>query len=398
MNKKLFFLLCGQLVSILGGNIIRFIFSLYVLKETGSAALFSVVLSLSILPNILFMPISGYIADRFDKKKMIVGLDFVTLLLILFTSVIVKLNLLSVSIVLLMTVILSVITSFMTPVVQTTIPRIVDEHELFQANGMSAMINGISNFLGPVIAGIFFTTLDLFSIMISIVIIYVIATFIELLLKFDSEARCVDNDFISSMQGVIKYTKRNGFILIIVRMASMINLLIAPLLLVGLPILIIQFLKLNEIYYAFSQGAIAFSMLLAGGLSGVVLRNKKPLKVTCNNLMSISISLILLAVIGFIIKDNISIYVVTTLVCSYIMYKITLISIRLITYIQERVDDEYMGKIMSFLYVVSTVFIPIGQVLYGIVFDSYIELIFYIILIIGLLVMGSAIYYRKINM
>ncbi len=276
MNKKLNVLLCGQLVSILGGSILRFTFSLYVLTETGSATLFSVALSLSIIPNILLMPTSGYVADRFDKKKMIVGLDFLTFLLILFTSIIVKFDLLNVTVILLITIMLSIITSFMTPVVQTSIPRIVAEDKLLQANGISSMINGFSNFLGPVIAGILFSTLSMFSIMISILITYAIATFIEILLKFDSKSKCVENDFTTSMKGVINYTKNNEFILIIVRIASLINLFIAPLLLVGVPILIIQYLELNEIYYGVSQGVIAFSMLLAGGLSGVVLRNKKP--------------------------------------------------------------------------------------------------------------------------
>ncbi len=90
------------------------------------------------------------------------------------------------------------------------------------------------------------------------------------------------------------------------------------------------------------------------------------------------------------------IYFTTTIICAYIMYKITLISIGLITYIQERVNDDHMGKIMSFLYVVSTIFIPVGQILYGIIFDAYVGYIFYTIFIIGVSVMTIALYYKRI--
>jgi len=44
-------------------------------------------------------------------------------------------------------ILLSIVTSFMVSVVQSAIPRIVDKEDLFKANGLSVVINGLANIL-----------------------------------------------------------------------------------------------------------------------------------------------------------------------------------------------------------------------------------------------------------
>ena len=47
----------------LASNILQFALAIYVLDLTGSALVFSTVLSVIILPRLIFTPISGYLAD-----------------------------------------------------------------------------------------------------------------------------------------------------------------------------------------------------------------------------------------------------------------------------------------------------------------------------------------------
>ena len=62
--------LTGRTLSVLGGNVLRFALSLYILEQTGSAAEYGTVLALGYLPVILLAPVGGVLADRVDRRAM----------------------------------------------------------------------------------------------------------------------------------------------------------------------------------------------------------------------------------------------------------------------------------------------------------------------------------------
>lgn len=74
-NKNISLVLFGQGISLFANAILRFAISLYVLDITGSAAVYGIVLAISIIPMILLSPIGGIAADRLSKKNIMVALD-----------------------------------------------------------------------------------------------------------------------------------------------------------------------------------------------------------------------------------------------------------------------------------------------------------------------------------
>lgn len=73
----------GQIISMFGNAILHFALPLYLLRETGSSALFGAVTACSFLPMVILSPIGGAVADRVNKRSMMAGLDFFTAGLIL---------------------------------------------------------------------------------------------------------------------------------------------------------------------------------------------------------------------------------------------------------------------------------------------------------------------------
>ena len=67
--------LTGRTLSVLGGNVLRFALSLYILEQTGSAAEYGTVLALGYVPTILLSPLGGVLADRADRRAMMAALD-----------------------------------------------------------------------------------------------------------------------------------------------------------------------------------------------------------------------------------------------------------------------------------------------------------------------------------
>lgn len=92
MEQKLFsknftLVVIGQIISLFGNATIRFALPLYLLNQTGSSALFGTVTACAFLPAILLTPVGGIVADRVNKRNIMVILDFFTAAVIAVFSV-----------------------------------------------------------------------------------------------------------------------------------------------------------------------------------------------------------------------------------------------------------------------------------------------------------------------
>ena len=72
----------GQIISLFGNAILRFALPYYLLKETGSSTLFGLVTACSFLPMVVLSMVGGILADRINKRNIMVGLDFSTAIII----------------------------------------------------------------------------------------------------------------------------------------------------------------------------------------------------------------------------------------------------------------------------------------------------------------------------
>ena len=80
-SRDMIILVLGQVISLFGNAIVRFALPLYLLRETNSPSLFGVVTACSFLPMVVFSFLGGGIADRVNKRNIMVALDFATSLL-----------------------------------------------------------------------------------------------------------------------------------------------------------------------------------------------------------------------------------------------------------------------------------------------------------------------------
>ena len=131
MKSKLFtknftFLILGQAVSMFGTNILKFSISLYILDLTGSAALFGIILAVSSIPPVFLSPFGGMLADRKNKKDLMASLDFGYSIISVILAIALRRQDSLIMICGLM-ILLSVISSFETPVVQSSIPLVMSE-------------------------------------------------------------------------------------------------------------------------------------------------------------------------------------------------------------------------------------------------------------------------------
>lgn len=157
-------LILGQASSLFGNFILKLALSMYVLEKTGSAAVFAGILSAAVIPTILLSPFGGILADRADKKKIMVVLDALTGLFVLCAVLLLTVqNPLHVIGALL--VMLSVLGAFETPTVQACIPSMLTGDNIIRGNAVVNQVASLSYLVAPMLGGLFYAAFGLRPVM-----------------------------------------------------------------------------------------------------------------------------------------------------------------------------------------------------------------------------------------
>ncbi|MCW3796032.1 MFS transporter [Paenibacillus sp. LS1] len=399
-------MLIGQIITLFGSAILRFALSLYILDFTGSAETFAVLLAVSTLPTILLSPIGGAIADRVNRKHLIVSFDFI--------SFVVTGGLLAflyagsgdmVIIIGAVMTILALVSTFYHPTVQASIPLLVEEDKLMKANGAVSGIGAITNFAGPVLGGLIYGFAGIEFIVAVTCASFLIAAIIELFIRipFFKEAR---------VQGMLKTIgsdlaigfryihKENPFLLKIIMIAALINLFITPLFLVGIPYVIKVLMHMEDQYFGYTQGGISLSMIVAAAVIGFVAG-----KIRINNLYLYFLgSGIIFLPMAFAIypswlggdQQPIIAYLVFSLCAMLIMFVITLVNIFFTTLLQKKTPNALLGKVMAILFAISTCAVPIGQVVTGTLIDKFTNNMYILVILIGMITIIISLVMKKL--
>jgi MFS family permease len=152
-NYRLFF--AGQGISLIGTWIQRVAMSWLVYRVTGSALLLGVVNFTGQAPTLLFTPLAGVIADRYDRHRLLVVTQVMAMLQAAVIAVLVLSNVIAVWHLVLLSLFLGIVNAFDTPIRQALIVEMIEQREdLGNAIALnSSMMNG-ARLIGPSIAGI----------------------------------------------------------------------------------------------------------------------------------------------------------------------------------------------------------------------------------------------------
>ena len=187
MNQKLFskdytMVVIGQIISLFGNAIIRFALPLYLLNQTGSSSLYGTVTAFAIIPAIMLSPLGGIVADRVNKRNIMVILDFFTAIVIMAFSLLLG----NINLTLLMTatmMILYGIAGAYQPSVQASIPALVSPERFMAANSVINTVSSFSNLMGPVLGGILYSIYGLKPILWIGILCFLLSSAMELFIK-----------------------------------------------------------------------------------------------------------------------------------------------------------------------------------------------------------------------
>ena len=126
-----------------------------------SPAVVSLVQAATTLPVFLFALYAGTLADRLDKRKMLIAVNLILLVLITVLTVLVHLDLVTPVLLILFTLAIGTGTAFMAPAWQAIVPALVPREALQPAIALNSMGINISRAIGPALAGVLIASVSL---------------------------------------------------------------------------------------------------------------------------------------------------------------------------------------------------------------------------------------------
>ncbi|WP_141560624.1 MFS transporter [Bacillus thuringiensis] len=399
--KDFHLMVSGQIITILGSTLLRFALSLYVLDITGRADIFAGLYAVTSIPFLL-APLGGAIADRFNRRNVMVIFDFINAAIVL--SFIVLLLTESVSILMIGTImfLLAVVSAMYAPFVMASIPQLVPEKKLEQANGIVNGVQALSNIVAPVLGGILYGIIGLKMLVIISCLAFFLSAILEMFITIPFIKRIQEGHIVpiivKDMKEGFLYVLKQPFILKAMLLAALLNLILTPLFVVGGPIILRVTMQSSDTMYGIGMGLIDFATIL-GALSIGFFAKKLQMKTLYNWMLIIALLVIpvALSVIPFTLNlgyyPPFILFILSSLLIAMIM---TIVSIYVITVVQKKTPNENLGKVMAIITAVSQCMAPIGQVVYGFMFEGFSAKIYLPIFAISFIMIIIAVVTKKI--
>ncbi|WP_142306821.1 MFS transporter [Bacillus thuringiensis] len=399
--KDFHLMVSGQIITILGSTLLRFALSLYVLDITGRADIFAGLYAVTSIPFLL-APLGGAIADRFNRRNVMVIFDFINAAIVL--SFIVLLLTESVSILMIGTImfLLAVVSAMCAPFVMASIPQLVPEKKLEQANGIVNGVQALSNIVAPVLGGILYGIIGLKMLVIISCLAFFLSAILEMFITIPFIKRIQEGHIVpiivKDMKEGFLYVLKQPFILKAMLLAALLNLILTPLFVVGGPIILRVTMQSSDTMYGIGMGLIDFATIL-GALSIGFFAKKLQMKTLYNWMLIIALLVIPVALSVTPFTLNLGYYppfilfILSSLLIAMIM---TIVSIYVITVVQKKTPNENLGKVMAIITAVSQCMAPIGQVVYGFMFEGFSAKIYLPIFAISFIMIIIAVVTKKI--
>lgn len=408
MESKLFtrdftLVVIGQIISLFGNAATRFALPLYLLNQTGSSVLYGTVTACAFIPTIILSPIGGIVADKVNKRNIMVVLDFSTALIILAFSLFMS----GVNLVLLLTITLMLlygIAGAYQPSVQASVPMLVSPENFMQAN---AVINTISSFAalsGPIIGGILYSAYGLKPVLWVCIVCFFLSAVMELFIHIpfvkqeshETVWNIVKMDFKESVQFLRRDKPVIGKGLLVI---CGINLFLSAMIIVGLPYMITEVINLEAAqankFYGFAMGALGAGGL-AGGICAGIFAKKLIIKKSGNLIIAGAACVFPIGISLMLFPSGLVNYIVMTVCCFMITICSNIFTIEIMSFVQAETPSHLIGKVIAVMLTVAMCSQPIGNALYGILFDVCKGFEFAVVLFSGVISMMLAISTRSI--
>lgn len=337
---KFLLLWAGELISSIGGGLTSFGLGVYVFEQTGSASSMALVTLLAFLPTLVLSVPVGVLADRYDRRLLMMlgdGCSALGIIYILFCMLNGGASLLQICIGVFVS---SVFSSLLEPSYRATVSDLLTKEEFSKANGLVSLAGSARYLISPLVAGLLLSISD-----IKLLLIIDISTFVITVISTAVVRRGIDTkqseekkSFIDSLKEgwQVVYSRRGVFLLILV--SAVMTTFLGVFQILAEP-LILSFADSKTL--GIGETVCASGMLVSSLVLGMRGIKKKHVKV-----LGISLMLAALFMIGFGIWENI--YIIC--IFGFMFFAMIPFANNCLDYlVRTNIPDELQGRAWGFI-------------------------------------------------
>lgn len=297
--NKFLLLWFGELISSIGSGLTAFGLGVYVFKVTGSAASMSLVTLLGFLPSLLLSVPAGILADRYDRRLLMMigdGFSALGVLFILICMIRGEATLFQICI---GVSISAVFSALLEPSYRATITDLLTTEEFSRANGLVSLAGSSRYLFSPLIAGLLLTISDVkLLLIIDIATFFLTVTGVAVVRKgIGVKETKVKEAFFDSIKSGLKVLRETKGLLALVFLSSVVTLFMGMFQTLVKP-LILSFQ--NERTLGIAETICASGMLAGGLILGI-----KGIRKNYVTYLALSLSLLGLCMFGLGLFENI---------------------------------------------------------------------------------------------
>ena len=328
-----------------------------VFELTNSAFLLGVVGFLSSIPIFLLSLFGGVLADRLNKRNILILTQSIFMLLAFVLGLLTQLKLITPSQIMLIALLNGVVMAFDAPARQSVVVELVGKNHLFNAIALNSVAFNSSRIIGPALAGILVATIGMSGCFYinAISFLAVIIALWTIKINKGEDYNQPKGAWEDLKEGLI-FIKNHRLILALISMVAVVSLF-------GVGHIILMPIFANDILKVGVKGlAVLMSDSGLGALVGALILAR--LGDFRNKGRFLSFSAILFS-ISLIIFGLSKIYWLS-LAAMFLVGGTSVTSIALVnTLLQVKVEDKFRGRVMSVFMVTFAGFMPFGNLIAG---------------------------------
>ncbi|RUT41404.1 MFS transporter [Paenibacillus anaericanus] len=357
---KFLILWSGQLISAIGSGLTSFGLGIYVFQQTGKASEMALVTLLAFMPSLLLSAFSGVLADRYDRRLLMVlgdSLSAIGLVYILICMLQGEAQLWQICV---GVTISSVFASLLDPAYKATVTDLLTEEQYTKASGLVQVAGSAKYLISPIIAGFLLIVSDiklLLIIDICTFFVTVITTFVVrsgLASNKYEQAKSFIREFKDGWGAV--YENRGVFVLVV--MTSVLTFFLGVIETLSMP-MILAFS--NSSVVGTLETIIASGMLVSSVMIGIL-----PIKKGYVKILSVSLFCIGIFMAGFGLRENIILISISGFLF-FAMLPFANVSLDFL--VRTNIDNSVQGRAWAFIGIISQLGFVAAYAISGVLAD-----------------------------
>jgi len=346
----------GMFVSLIGTWIQSIALSWLVFQLTNSAFLLGVVGFLSSIPIFVLSLFGGVLADRINKRNILIFTQIAFMLLAFLLAVLTQFKIITAQQIMFIALLNGIIMAFDAPARQSIVVELVGREHLFNAIALNSVAFNSSRIIGPAIAGILVSLIGMSACFYLNGISFLAVIIALFYIKYRKGLTQNNNSAFKDLKEGLIFIRGHRLILALISMVAAVSLF-------GISYVILMPVFVNDVLDIGVKGlGVLMSSTGIGALIGALsLARLGDFKYKGRLLIS-SVFLFSFSLIGFSLSKSylLSIFILVFIGCTSVV-PIALIN----TLIQVNVPDKFRGRVISLFMITFAGMMPFGSLISG---------------------------------